>query len=528
MSGEDKAERLAAALRAGRVEAALAEQAQALALSPDNPESHGAMAHVLWAARRRAKAHQALEMAVARSGRRYVSHLFDLAMLCLEAGEMERAIHPLSQALRVYPGSANMRACLAAALRGAGRAEDAERLCAPLPAPSAAENRGKLLLISLSSAKSGAGILACDAALGLAQAGFQVTFAAPKASLTDYGDALGSLSCLSLAHDPGENPRRSAFDVKAAEALLDAAAPNIVFISNGLSPLLAMAACEAARNKGIPYALIDLGLNEDQLPGRQLADSLIKPLRVAYMRAEAAVQTSASGIGMLRRLLRLPPELFRLIYPGRSEDFFAAPNPSVRQELRAKLGVAEDGFLVVCLGRLTPIKGHGFQLPALVRLQERGGPMPILAWVGQGSERDSLEARTWAEGINEWVRFSEGWDDPLAWLDAADALVLTSLSEGMPLAVLEALAKGLPVLGADVGGVREAMAGAGIVLPPPQMSGQLTDFLADSLLRLMTDGDLRHKLAEAAHKRAKIFRLERMIADMTLLAFQMMAKGRPA
>ncbi|MCP2246518.1 glycosyltransferase [Lentzea aerocolonigenes] len=132
--------------------------------------------------------------------------------------------------------------------------------------------------------------------------------------------------------------------------------------------------------------------------------------------------------------------------------------PSVdRASVRAALGVRPDVPVALCPARLEPQKRHDVLLDAWALV-----PGDAELWLaGDGSLRGALEAR----GVDR-VRFLGTRTDVRDLLEAADVTVLTSDWEGMPIALLESLAAGRPVVASDVDGVREVLSGGGGVLVP--------------------------------------------------------------
>lgn len=129
----------------------------------------------------------------------------------------------------------------------------------------------------------------------------------------------------------------------------------------------------------------------------------------------------------------------------------------------ASRGVA---FTVVCVARLNAIKGHRSLLQALA-LVRRDLPAVCLVLVGDGPERAALEALTGELALAENVTFVGERLDPGHWLEKADLFVLASETEGLPVALIEAFAAGLPAVVTSVGGMPEMItrAGAGSVVP---------------------------------------------------------------
>jgi glycosyltransferase involved in cell wall biosynthesis len=102
-------------------------------------------------------------------------------------------------------------------------------------------------------------------------------------------------------------------------------------------------------------------------------------------------------------------------------------------------------------------------------------------------------------GISDAIHWLGLRDDMPSLLDAADAFVLSSAWEGMPLVVGEAMAMEKPVVATDVGGVRELIGDAGVVIPPKSLEA-----LADAMLRVMRmPEDQRNALGKAARERIR-------------------------
>ena len=133
-----------------------------------------------------------------------------------------------------------------------------------------------------------------------------------------------------------------------------------------------------------------------------------------------------------------------------------------RDAVRAALGLG-GAFVVGSVARLVPVKDQACQLAALARC-----PQATLVLVGDGPERAALEALAAQLGVTARVRFLGTRHDVPNLLAAFDVFTLSSLSEGLPVAVLEAMAAGLPVVATRVGGVPEAVRDGvtGLLTPP--------------------------------------------------------------
>lgn len=172
---------------------------------------------------------------------------------------------------------------------------------------------------------------------------------------------------------------------------------------------------------------------------------------------------------------------------------FQPPSSEERAAARQSLGVPPGVLLVVAVARLDPVKGVDLLVEAWPTVVGRV-PAARLLVVGEGAQRNDLVSSLTASGVLDSVEFLGYRSDVPRILHAADILALPSRSEGLPLAALEALATGVPVVGHAVGGVPELIVdGDNGRLVPPQ-----PEALASALGEVLTDDDLRERLARRA------------------------------
>jgi glycosyltransferase involved in cell wall biosynthesis len=144
------------------------------------------------------------------------------------------------------------------------------------------------------------------------------------------------------------------------------------------------------------------------------------------------------------------PQRLQVIPNGIDVDKY---RPGVnRAAIRVELGVPVNAFVVGSAGRLAPEKNYGMLLAAVADSRASGVPVHVVLF-GEGDDRRELERLTANLGIQASVSFV-GWRTDLhRVLPALDVFALTSLSEGLPLAVLEAMACGLPIISTAVGDI---------------------------------------------------------------------------
>jgi glycosyltransferase involved in cell wall biosynthesis len=176
--------------------------------------------------------------------------------------------------------------------------------------------------------------------------------------------------------------------------------------------------------------------------------------------------------------------------------------------LLSSLNIPSNARIVGTVGRLSPEKGHTVLLDAFACIKERC-PNAFLILVGEGAELDSLLRHSADRGISESVRFLGARQDVPALLKAMDVFVLSSLWEGLPVVLLEAMAAGIPVVATMVGGVREVVESEREGLLVPASNPQA---LASAVIRLLDDHVVADQLRNAAMSKVESqFSVGRMV-----------------
>ncbi len=150
----------------------------------------------------------------------------------------------------------------------------------------------------------------------------------------------------------------------------------------------------------------------------------------------------------------LQPNKIKTIYNGIDHHLF---NSGIsKQDARKNLGLPESAFIFGTAGRLTKVKAQNVLLDAFAAFYRDHGQCNLVI-AGEGSLREELELQSATLGIKEAVHFLGQRSDIPEVLRALDVFVLPSLSEGHPLALLEAMAAGLPLIASHVGGIPEIL-----------------------------------------------------------------------
>jgi glycosyltransferase involved in cell wall biosynthesis len=231
---------------------------------------------------------------------------------------------------------------------------------------------------------------------------------------------------------------------------------------------------------------------------RRLANTLLgrSASRVFAVSRELGAHLAEEGV---------PASRIDVIYNG--IDVGPLPSAEARASVRADLGVSDHEVLVGTIGRLDPVKDLGTLIRA-VQIAAAHRPFR-LAIVGDGDERARLEHAALDAGISALVTFLGHRDDARRWLAGCDVYANSSISEGVSLTILEAMAAGLPILATRVGGTPEIVDESCGTL----VSSRDPAALADGLEWLAASPERRRGLGVAARRRVEAqFTIERMVA----------------
>ena len=165
-------------------------------------------------------------------------------------------------------------------------------------------------------------------------------------------------------------------------------------------------------------------------------------------------------------------------------------------QAKNELGLRETSFLIGAVGRLSPEKGFDVLLRALSDIRQRGTNAAVLL-VGEGEQQRALEDLAIHLGCREQLHLTGFQSDVRPWYQAMDVFALSSLREGLPNVILEAMALETPVVASRIAGVPKVIEdGINGLLVNPGSSEELTV----ALTRLIEDDRLRQRLGEAARQ----------------------------
>lgn len=318
------------------------------------------------------------------------------------------------------------------------------------------------------------------------------------------------------AFDPGPEFPRSITDTADAAACFDRAKPELVLFSD-CCPISNIAAKHVALSRGLP------GVAVVQFVAPYLAERFKNCLGVMgaqQARLRQVVAVSQENLDLLHRLFATPANKGVVIHYGRPAQYFEPPSPETRARLRAEMKIPESAVVCFAAARLTAIKGFQHLISAAAALKQTPAWKDLyFVWAGEGEARSELERHIATLGLSDRFRLlGQRWD-VCDLYGAADIFALPSHCEGMPLTVMEAMARGVPVVASAVSGIPEELGDTGRLIPNPGVDAvAATRALAETIADWVAHPAARRAMGTRGRERAqKFFREELMLERITAL-----------
>lgn len=305
---------------------------------------------------------------------------------------------------------------------------------------------------------------------------------------------------------------RARSSIRAVASYLKERRPIITLVSPAhLSPF-AVIASRFANSPVVPWEAAFLFAEIPRLPSEL---RLLPHLRrVTYRWAPAIAAVSSDVAESTRRDLG---------NPCAGKTFVVLPNPVDGEEIRLLAGSRDDrdDRIEMCvIGELIPRKRVDFVIEAVARAQARLPTRWTLRVLGEGPCRSALEKLIRERGLDDRVSLAGHVDNPYPMIARADVFVHAAKWEGFGVAIIEALALGVPTIAlGGVGGPREILAEGGGILVPPDDIGALSDAIAD----LATDVTKRAELSKEALNRAERYSPTRVAQEVLALGRELNA-----
>lgn len=205
---------------------------------------------------------------------------------------------------------------------------------------------------------------------------------------------------------------------------------------------------------------------------------------------------------------RLPMPALETLYHG--IDPADVPDWKSADDVRSELGIPEDAFVIGCVANFRAEKGHRDLLRAAALVRRRL-PRVRLVLVGQGPLERDIRRQATDLRLNGTVIFAGYRHDSPRLASAFDVFALSSIHEGLSIALIEAMALGVPGVVTTAGGLPEVIEDGkeGRLVPPNRAPA-----MAQALLELATDDRLRRRMGSAAEEKAKRFDIRTAVARM--------------
>jgi L-malate glycosyltransferase len=248
-------------------------------------------------------------------------------------------------------------------------------------------------------------------------------------------------------------------------------------------------------------------------PKRKVANRLLLQTRDRVVGVGQAVRQA------LIRNEGIPAQRVSVIYNGIDIDGPGGSN--AREEARRELCQGDADFVILMVARLDYLKDHAAAIRMMARVSAvRPGARLVL--VGEGPERRAIEDLVERNRLGAKIRFLGLRKDVARLLMASDVFLLTSISEGIPLTIIEAMVAGLPVVSTRVGGVPEIVVDGetGFLCPSGNDAA-----LAEYVLKLAANPGLRERLGLHGQIRAKAAFSESLMHARYLELYREMLRG---
>jgi len=254
---------------------------------------------------------------------------------------------------------------------------------------------------------------------------------------------------------------------------------------------------------------------------------LVKPKRLFHRLLYRLTFRFVSGIiavsdevkTALLHTIRPSQRKITVIYNGVDSDKYRKPVDKMR--VRRHLGFESSVYLITVVAALIKQKGHTYLIEAVSRILPKYPHVHTLL-IGEGDLKHELQNQAKQQELEKHIHFLGNRHDVSDLLASSDLFVLPSLWEGLPMALLEAMASGLPIVATTVSGTVKAMISdkTGLLVPPGN-----TDRLVEAIEKLLSDISLAKTMGEAAKQRVKKELSAEKQADEHLALYYQFARG---
>lgn len=228
---------------------------------------------------------------------------------------------------------------------------------------------------------------------------------------------------------------------------------------------------------------------------QSIADLLLSPL------TNKAVAVAKNVAEYMVKGRRISNKKIEVIYNGIDTNEFSIPNKEIINKERKELGIDKDLKILCNVGRLSIVKGHVYLLEAAAKIFELKKNVRLLI-VGEGPERENLEKMCENLNISDKVIFAGFRKDVAIFLAMSDIFVLTSIVEGGPISLLEAMNLGKGIVAFSSGGITDALEDGKHAFIIPSIN---VDTLVSKIMYLLENPTVMNSLGENARNKCAEF-----------------------
>jgi glycosyltransferase involved in cell wall biosynthesis len=233
--------------------------------------------------------------------------------------------------------------------------------------------------------------------------------------------------------------------------------------------------------------------------GRRLGSLLLlyNLLDLLVVRPADRVIAVSDPIARQLRFVGIDSRKICIIYNGVNWEILSQAMPS--NSTRQSLGIKQDASVVGTVGSLSKEKGHAYLLEAAANVTQIF-PNAVFLLIGNGRERKNLERTAYRLGVDDKVIFAGTRNDVPEILSILDVFVLPSLKEGLPMALLEAGAAGVPTIATRVGAIPGVVEDGvtGTLVPSKNSTA-----IANAIIRMLSDRNAASEMADNAFERVR-------------------------
>jgi glycosyltransferase involved in cell wall biosynthesis len=254
---------------------------------------------------------------------------------------------------------------------------------------------------------------------------------------------------------------------------------------------------------GIPAALVNrtpikvVTLHASPIPSGQtkILSKLMLYLGIAYQMLKISktylIAVSKDIYDSHKKVRNINPFCMEVIHNGIDIEEIRTHEPTLK---RYDIGINESDFLIGIIGRIDKNKGHIYLIKAAKKLISEGKSIKVVI-IGEGALQNDLKAYCTLNQLGRNIHFLGFKKNIIDFLYLIDVLVISSLHEGIPYILLEAMAIGVPVIATDVGGIPEVIKDNlnGLLVPSKD-----SEAIASRIHLLMEDATIRDRLSKSA------------------------------